>query len=105
MTLSELNTVLLSTGLPVAYGYFPEETAPAPPCITYEVAYSNNFGADDKVYQKINHIDIFLYTKLKDEVSEGKVETALDGASLFYEKTESFLSSEQCYQIIYEVEI
>lgn len=105
MTLSELHTVLRSTGLPVGYGYFQEKNAPSLPCITYEVAYSNNFGADDKVHQKIRHIDIFLWTKDKDIVTESKVEKALDDAFLFYQYTETYINAEKAYQIIYEVEI
>ena len=105
MTLSELNTVLKSTGLPVAYGYFNEKNAPALPCITYEVAYSNNFAAENQVYKKIQHVDIFLWTSKKDLAAEEALENALDSAFLVYQSTETYLSAEKAYQIIYEVEI
>lgn len=105
MTLAELNNVLVSTGFPVAYGFFPEDDKTEPPCITYQEAYSSNFGADEKVYKKIKHIDIFLFTRTKDIDAEAKVEQALDDASIFYETTETFEESEQVYQILYEVTI
>ena len=47
MTLSELHTILTSTELPVAYSAFRDDEKIGPPCITYEVAYSQNFGAED----------------------------------------------------------
>jgi len=103
MSLSDLYTTLQTTGVPVAYEAFPNNQAL--PCITYNVAYSNNFGADSMVYKKILHIDIFLYTATKDTAKEKLVEDALDGVSLFYNKTESYIYEEKAFQIIYEVEI
>ena len=103
MTLKELNELLETTGLPVAYREWPDEKAPPLPFICYLVVYSNNFGADNTVYYPINHIQIELYTELKDPVSEGKVEKAL--SSFYWEKTEEYINTEQCYQIIYEIEV
>ena len=61
------------------------------------------FGADNAVYYPINHLQIELYTSLKDPETEDKVEKAL--SSLFWEKSEYYIDSEQCYQIIYEIEV
>lgn len=105
MTLSELNTVLLSTGLKVAYDHFPAKSKVGPPCITYNVAYTDNYSADNKVYKKISHIDIHLYTKGKDTTTEALLEQKLEGASLFWNYTESFEDSEEINHLIYEVEI
>jgi len=103
MTLDGLYTVLASTGLPTAYNAFPK--AQALPCITYEFAYSDNFGADGKVYQKSNRVDINLYTVQKDLTNEALLESKLDGANLFYNKVETYLDAEKAYQISYEVTI
>lgn len=103
MTLSDLNTLLETTGLPVTYRAWPVDMAPELPYICYLVSYSNNFGADNIVYHKINHIQIELYTKLKDLEAEGKVEQAL--SSFYWEKTETYIKTEQCYQILYEIEV
>lgn len=103
MMLEEVKTLLESTGLPVAYRSWPEKMAPPLPYICYLVAYSNNFGADGEVYHRIDRVQIELYTKLKDPQSEDKVEKAL--SSLFWEKTETYIDSEQCYEILYEIEV
>lgn len=103
MTLEELKALLESTGLPVAYRAFPVGKAPPLPFICYLVGYSNNFNADDRVYQPIDHISIELYTEYKDLTSEALVETALDG--ICWEKSEEYLDDERCYEIIYEIEV
>lgn len=104
MTLSELNTILNQTGLPVAYAYFPDDERVKPPCITYEVAYSQNFGADNKVYSPFTNVDVFLYQKTKG-AAEAALEDVLDAAEIFWDKTETYLNDEKVYQTIYEVKI
>lgn len=103
MTLEKLKALLESTGIPTTYRAWPERKAPPLPFICYLVAYSNNFCADSVVYYPINHIQIELYTTLKDPVSESKVETAL--SSFCWEKSETYIDSERCYQILYEIEV
>jgi len=105
MTLKELYAVLTQTNLPVAYDYFPESSNVKPPCITYNQSYTENFGADDKVYAGIKHINIHLYTVGKDLTTEALVEAKLNGASLFWNSTEAFDADEQVNHIIYEVKI
>lgn len=101
--MEELKKQLETTGFPVAYRSWPEEEAPPLPFICYFCAYSNNFSGDSGVYYKINHVQVELYVKLKDPEAEDKVEQAL--SSFFWEKTETFLETENCYQIIYEIEV
>lgn len=103
MTQQELDTLLKTTGLPVTYRAWPNQAAPPLPWLCYLVAYSVNFGADDRVYHPINHYQIELYTAAKDPDTEAKVEDAL--ASLYWDKTETYLESEHCYQILYEIEV
>lgn len=105
MTLAELYNVLASTGLPVAYNAFPEDQAPALPVITYNVAYTENFAASNMVYAKIRHIDIHLYTAVKDETTEAKLEQALNGANLVWNYTEAFSNEQRAFHLVYEVEI
>lgn len=107
MTLAELSDVLASTGIPVTYHSWHDvdRERPSLPFMTYQVAYSNNFFADNTVYEPINHVDIALYTRLKSVETEALVETALEAAELPWNKTETFLDSEHCYQIIYEIEV
>lgn len=103
MTLDKLKKLLETTGLPVVYHSWPKNAAPALPYLCYLVAYSNNFGADDQVYYPVDHIQVELYTKQKEPKTEDKVEHAM--SSLFWEKTETYIDSERCYQILYEIEV
>lgn len=103
MTLSELGSLLETTGYPVAYRSF--STTKTPPFICYLSPYSRNFAADNKVHQKIDHVQIELYTKTKNTQAETKLENVLDGADLFYDKTETHIDAQEVYQIIYDCEV
>ena len=48
-------------------------------------------------------IQVELYTKNKEIETEEKVEQAL--SSFFFTKTENYIDSEKCYQILYELEV
>lgn len=103
MRLEELYLILKSTGLPVAYSHFNE--IKSPPYITYLNSYSSNFNADNKVYKKIDNIQIELYTKYKDLEAEKKLEDLLDENEIVYETTEEWIDSEKLFQRIYEVRL
>lgn len=103
MTLREINDILESTGIPAAYLAFPESEEPELPLISYQIPYTNNFSADGTVYAPINHVQIDLYTKYKDEATEQILENAL--ASFFYNKQSEYLEDEDCYRTIYELEV
>lgn len=103
MTLTQLYTLLKTTNYPVAYNHF--ETEQTPPFITYLIPNTNNFGADNKAYCKINNVRIELYTTKKDLTAEQVLEGALDSADLFYDKTETYIDTEQLFQTIYETSI
>lgn len=103
ITLSEIKTLLDLTGYPVAYHHFNKPVEP--PFVVYLVPYYRNFSADDKVFKKIRHIQIELYTANKDELAEKVLENTLDNADSFYNKTENYISNENLYQIIYELEV
>lgn len=103
MEQAELYNVLKSTGLPVAYHHF--ATPPTPPYLVYLFAFSNNFGADNKVYAKGNSYQVELYSNKKDLASEKLIEDALDANEIYWEKTETFIDTENLYQVLYEIEI
>lgn len=103
MTLSELNTILKQTGYPVAYSHFNSKITI--PFITYLVHYSSNFTADDKVYKKIDNVNIELYTNKKDLDAERKLEAILDENEIAYETTEEWIEKEKIFQRIYEVRL
>lgn len=105
MTLQEFKPVLDGTGFPVAYQAFPEGDAPALPFLCYHSPYTNNFAADGVAYATINHINVELYTQVKDPATEEKVEAALTQAGIYWEKSETYLEDEKCFQILYEIEV
>ena len=104
MTLKELNVAL--NAIPgfdkkVAYRAFPVGKAPKLPFICYLCTNTDNFDADDYVYQVIQEVDIELYTAKKDEASEQAVEAILAEYHLSWEKYEDYIDSENCYMITY----
>ncbi|WP_242136716.1 hypothetical protein [Bacillus cereus group sp. BfR-BA-01360] len=71
----------------------------------YLVDGSPNMPADNKVYHKINDVNIELYTTKKDLVAEAKLEKALDDYEIPYESFEAFIESEKLFQKSYEVRL
>ena len=95
MSLEEIKKLLETTGLPVAYRAFPVGNAPPLPFICYLFSSTNNFNADDVVYQVINRITIELYTESKAPEAENAVEAALK--DLCWEKSEEYLDAMRSY--------
>ena len=90
MTLEELAGMLEKTGFPFAYDHFAEGESPDPPFICYLLPGSDNFSADGRVYFRI---------------SEALVETVLDDAGIFYNKSEVWIQSEKLYEVLYSMEL
>ena len=108
MTLSEIKTMLESIdGFEdkVAYREFPVKQAPALPFICYLCTSTDNFVADNQVYAVIQEIDIELYSRNKDIVSEAAIEAKLNENNIVWEKYEEYISSEKVYEIVYTITI
>ena len=103
MTQNELYNLLKSTGLPVAYHHFNEP--PGLPYIVYLFTFSENLGADNKVYQKIDNYQIELYSEKKDLAREQLIENLFDENDIYYDKSETYIESEEMYQVVYEIQI
>lgn len=103
MKLKDLEELLATTGMPATYYAWPIGTAPPLPYICYLSTGSDNFMADNRVYCTVTSVRIELYTRFKDETAEQKVEEALEGIP--WNKTETYIDSEKCYQISYELEV
>lgn len=101
MTLIELKSILDQSGYHVAYSHF--NSPPNPPYITYLVAFSSNFYADNKSYAKIQNAQVELYTKHKDLEAEKALEDVLDQNDIPYDTTETFIESEKLFQKVYEI--
>ena len=96
-----LFNLLKSTGLPVAYHHF--TSPPTPPYIVYLFSYSFNFGADNKVHSQADNYQVELYTTIKDPASEKLIEDLFDANDIYWEKTETYIESEDLYQVLYEI--
>lgn len=93
---------LVSTGLPVAYGYFDEY--PDPPFLVYLGSGQDQFIADNGIYKKANTYQVEFYFTSKDESAEATLETALEGFGYFYEKSaDVYVESEDIFVIYYTV--
>lgn len=108
MTLSDIYTILTGiTGFKdkVAYRAFEKGHAPSLPYICYMATQTNNFKADNKVYEVLQDVDIELYTRKKDTASEALIEAALDANDIVWDKYEDYIDDENMYMITYEVEV
>ena len=105
MTYQEIMSILSEMDIPFAYDHFAEGESPDPPFMVFLFPRSDNFRADNIVYQKINVLHIELYTDAKAPDIETQVEAVLDKYELFYEKTEVWLASERLYEVLYEMEV
>ncbi|QWU46368.1 hypothetical protein [Bacillus sp. NP247] len=105
MTLGELTKILEATGYSVAYSHF-TAPVPKPPYICFLVDGSANLMADNKVYHKINDLNIELYTTRKDSVAESKLEQVLDDHEIPYDSSfEGIIETEKIYQKFYETRL
>lgn len=105
MTLEELAGMLEKTGFPFTYDHFAEGESSDPPFICYLLPGSDNFAADGRVYFRISEVRIELYTDRKDPGAEALVETVLDDAGIFYNKSEAWIQSEKLYEVLYSMEL
>lgn len=102
-TLTDLFELLAMIGFPLAYHHFEEGHSPAPPFLIYLVTESENMGADNVSYQKQEKILVELYVKNKDLVAEKTVESLFDNHHIYFDKVETYISSEKLYQISYTI--
>ena len=57
------------------------------------------------VWQKIDELNIELYTDKKDPDIESKIEDILTAHELPYEKSEVWIEDEKMYEVLYQTEI
>ena len=105
MTYEDITAMLEEVGLPLAYDHFQEGEAPAPPFLIFLFPRSDNLSADGNVYQKIDELNVELYTDLKQPDVERKVEAVLDEHDIFYNKTEVWIPEEKLYEVVYTTEV
>lgn len=105
MTHKEVALMVKSMGLPYTYYQFPENTAQAPPFICYFYSGSDDFFADQENYQKIEQLNIELYTTKKDFAREETIEAVLKANNLTFTRQDSYIGEEKMWQIAYEMDV
>lgn len=105
MTYDNVIEMLEEAGLPLAYDHFSEGEAPDPPFLIFLFPGTDNVFADDTVYQKIDELNIELYTDKKDPETENKIEDILLSYELPYEKSEVWIESEKMYEVLYQTQM
>lgn len=105
MTPIEIKELIQSIGLPCTYYSYPVKEAPPLPYVIWYFPNSSNFSADDRVYQRIDALNIELYTKNKEFELEARVEAVLDAACMNWDKIETYIDDEHMYQVLYQLEV
>lgn len=105
MTQKEIYDALCASGMPVTYLQWNEGAVPELPYICYYLPTSDNFGADNGVYQKISNLNVELYTATKEPGTEAELESVLAGLCGYWNKSETFLDSENMYEVLYQSEV
>ncbi len=101
MTQAQIYELLKQMKLPLAYNHFKQ--AQSTPYLVYLTEDTSNFGADNKVYFKVENWVVELYTDKKEINLETKLEVLLEDAYLYYEKYETYIETEKIYQVRYEI--
>lgn len=105
MTYDKVADMLDEIGLPFTYRFYPEGSVPDLPYIVFYYPSRDDFGADNVNYVRIENVNVELYTENKDFATEALVETVFKNHGIYYEKTETYLSTEQMYECLYEIQI
>lgn len=103
--ITEFYDKLKNLGYPVAYRCFAEGDVPNAPFIVYYENGTNNFSADGIVYQNIKEINVELYTEVKMQEIEEKIEQLLTENKIFWEKEEYYIESERYIETLYTITI
>ncbi len=96
-----LSDLLESTGYPVAYREF--KKPPALPYIVYYRDNDENISSDHKVHGKFRYYTVELYTDKKDLTAEQAVEAVLETIDPGYTTDETYIESEELYQVVYSL--
>ena len=124
MTYEQIAEMMEEMGLPFAYHHFAEgdspqcgemsrsdrgdgsvRQSPAPPFLLFLSPGESPFSADNVAYFSCKQLDIELYTDKKQPKLEEQVEAVLAQHEIYYTKTETFIDSEELYEVLYEMEV
>lgn len=105
MTYEDVSDMLIDVGIPTAYYQFPDDTVQEPPFICFFYPNTNDFLADNKNYQPIEHLVVELYTDEKDFDLEARLKQVLTNHGLVYERSEEYIDTERMWQVTFETDV
>lgn len=105
MTKDKVESMLDKVGIPYRYHHFTVDEAVNPPFICWLVPGTDNFAADGKVFFHADRVHIELYTDQKDFELERKLEDILEQREIYWEKSETYIESENMYEVLYELTV
>lgn len=105
MTYQEVAQMIESIGLPYTYYSFPINQAPNLPYIVFYFPNSDDFSADNLNYVPITDLNIELYSRDKNFALEKQVEDVLKNNNIYFSKSETFINTENMYEVLYETQI
>lgn len=105
MTPQEVNGMIESVGIPAAYYQFADGTGQGTPFLCFFYGNSNDFGADNANYVRVERLYIELYTDVKDFELERRIESILSSYELFFVRSETYIDEERMHETIYETEL
>mgnify|MGYP001808541102 FL=1 len=103
MTLEELKKRCENAGFEYAYGSFQKPTEP-PHLVAFQTA-TNNFFADNKVYEKDKPIQLDYTYIYKNEEEQNKIENEILGDIAWNKTDETYLQAEKVWQVSYFFEL
>ncbi len=107
MKQTELNTMLgmfRLYGIPIVYMSYPDNCAPELPYAVYYFPQVRAEAADNIRHAGIAEMNIELYTREKDPLTEYTVEKILEKFELVADKSETYLTTEHMFQVLYQME-
>lgn len=100
---AKIRELLNSSGIPFAYHIW--KNPPALPWGVYRFANTSEMYADGILFFAVKQGQIELYTDKKQPEVEQKLEDILTSEGIAFSKSETYIESEQMYQILYEFEV
>lgn len=105
MTPQQVNIMLETIGVPVAYYQFKEGTGQQPPFMCFFYGDNNDVIADNSNYVKVERLFVELYTDEKDFALEKTVETTLNNYGIVFDKSEEYIDAERMHVTVYQSDI
>lgn len=99
MTLKDLKDRCADAKITYQYGMVEEGTKP--PYLVGIVSDSNNFIADNKVYKKIDSVELYYTYKVKDTDIEDTIENVILEDVVWRKGDENFYKDDEVWQVVY----